>query len=75
MQVVQTAGLPPNQGKMNLLISGWTWNSKNALTSTAPAKIQPTQAAVCQLAGAADGSVGAETSVTVELTGSLPRFV
>src|SRR5262249_30188096 len=32
MQVVQTAGLPPNQGKMNLLMRGCTWNSKNALT-------------------------------------------
>jgi hypothetical protein len=31
MQVVQTPGLPPNQGRMNLLMTGWTWKSKKAL--------------------------------------------
>ena len=31
MQVVQTAGLPPNHGRMRLLTSGCTWNSRNAL--------------------------------------------
>ena len=31
MQVVQTAGLPPNHGRMRLLTSGCTWKSRNAL--------------------------------------------
>ena len=30
MQVVQTAGVPPNQGKIVLLITGWTWKTRNA---------------------------------------------
>ena len=30
MQVVQTAGPPPNQGKMKRAISGWTRKSRNA---------------------------------------------
>ena len=33
MQVVQTAGLPPNQGRMNLLMIGCTSNSSSALAS------------------------------------------
>ena len=31
MQVVQTAGLPPNHGRMRLLTSGCTWKSRKAL--------------------------------------------
>jgi len=37
MQVVHTAGEPPNHGKMNFPISGWTWKSKNALMNTVTA--------------------------------------
>jgi hypothetical protein len=33
MHVVHTPGLPPNQGRMNLLITGWTWKSRKALSS------------------------------------------
>jgi hypothetical protein len=38
MTVDQTAGVPPNQGKMNLPIIGWTWKSKNAEMKTLMAK-------------------------------------
>jgi hypothetical protein len=31
MHVVQTAGVPPNHGRMCLAIIGWTWNSNSAL--------------------------------------------
>jgi hypothetical protein len=31
MQVVQTAGVPPNQGRSTLPMTGWTWKSRNAL--------------------------------------------
>ncbi len=31
MHVVQTPGVPPNQGRMNLPINGWIWNSRKAL--------------------------------------------
>ena len=31
MQVVQTAGLPPNQGRITLLMTGCTWNNRKAL--------------------------------------------
>jgi len=31
MQVVQTAGLPPYQGRMYLPIRGWTWKRRNEL--------------------------------------------
>src|SRR6516225_12265997 len=44
MQVVHTAGLPPNHGKMNLLMSGWTSNSKKALKRVMSAKSQINQA-------------------------------
>src|ERR1051325_8110593 len=30
MHVVHTAGLPPNHGRMNFAISGWTRNSRKA---------------------------------------------
>lgn len=30
MQVVHTAGVPPNQGSTHLLMTGWTWNTRNA---------------------------------------------
>jgi hypothetical protein len=30
MHVVQTAGVPPNQGNTHLLMIGWTWNTRNA---------------------------------------------
>lgn len=38
MAVVQTAGLPPNQGNICLLSSGCTWNNKNALVNIVNAK-------------------------------------
>jgi hypothetical protein len=31
MHVVQTAGVPPNQGRIDFPSSGCTWNSKKAL--------------------------------------------
>jgi hypothetical protein len=31
MHVVQTPGLPPNQGRMVFAIIGWTWKRRNAL--------------------------------------------
>ena len=37
MQVVQTDGPPPNQGRIILLTIGWTWNNKKALMSTVAA--------------------------------------
>src|SRR5918997_6789900 len=43
MQVVQTAGPPPNQGRMSLQIRGWTWNSRKAPARIAPAKTQANQ--------------------------------
>jgi hypothetical protein len=36
--VVQTAGLPPNHGKICLLSRGWTWNNKKALVKIVNAK-------------------------------------
>src|SRR6056297_2445499 len=30
MQVVHTAGVPPNQGNTHLLITGWTWKIRKA---------------------------------------------
>src|SRR5882757_2219250 len=33
MHVVHTPGPPPNHGRMNLLITGCTWKSRNALSS------------------------------------------
>jgi hypothetical protein len=32
MQMVQTAADPPNQGRIIRAITGWTWNSRKALT-------------------------------------------
>ena len=32
MQVVQTAGVPPNQGRIALARIGWTWKSRKALS-------------------------------------------
>jgi hypothetical protein len=31
MQIVHTAALPPNQGRMTLAMSGCTWKSRKAL--------------------------------------------
>ena len=39
MHVVQTSGLPPNHGRMNLPMSGWTWKRRNAPTKTAIAYV------------------------------------
>src|SRR5882672_1320225 len=41
MHVVQTPGPPPNQGRINLPISGWIWKSRNA-----PVKIVSAYAAM-----------------------------
>ena len=30
-QTLQTAGVPPNQGRINRPMMGWTWNSRKAL--------------------------------------------
>src|SRR6056297_1090966 len=38
MQVVQTAGEPPNQGSTALLITGWTWKARNAPSKVAAIK-------------------------------------
>jgi hypothetical protein len=38
MQVVHTAGVPPNQGRMIFPIRGWTWNSRKALRKIVIAK-------------------------------------
>ena len=38
MHVVQTLGVPPNQGRMYLPISGWTWKSRKALKKIVKAK-------------------------------------
>jgi hypothetical protein len=38
MQVVHTAALPPNHGRMRRATSGWTRNSRNALKNRASAK-------------------------------------
>ena len=35
MQVVHTDAEPPNQGRIILPISGWTWNSRKALRKIA----------------------------------------
>ncbi len=43
MQVVHTAGVPPNQGSTYLLSSGCTSNSKNALKKIVSAKTQLSQ--------------------------------
>ena len=43
MQVVQTAGEPPNQGRMNFPMIGWTWKRRNALSVIAKAKWTPSQ--------------------------------
>jgi hypothetical protein len=40
MQVVQTAGPPPNHGRTYLPISGWTWNRRNAPANTVAANSQ-----------------------------------
>src|SRR5258706_4631163 len=37
MQVVHTAALPPNHGRITLAISGCTWKSRQALRKTQPA--------------------------------------
>ncbi|MEO1528612.1 MAG: hypothetical protein AAFX06_24595 [Planctomycetota bacterium] len=37
MQVVHTAGVPPNQGKTHLLMIGWTWKTKKAPRSVVAA--------------------------------------
>ena len=50
MQVVQTAGTPPNQGRMNLLISGCTWNNRKAASRLVAAKFQAGQA-ICRRCG------------------------
>ena len=39
MQVVHTAGDPPNHGRMNRAISGCTWNSRKALRKIVVAKV------------------------------------
>ena len=39
MQTVHTAGLPPNQGRIDLLSSGWTWNSRKALKNVVRANM------------------------------------
>src|SRR5437868_13727287 len=41
MAVVHTDGLPPNQGRICLLLSGWTWNNRKALSSTLSASGRP----------------------------------
>jgi len=38
MTVDHTAGVPPNQGKMNRPIIGWIWKSKKAERKTLMAK-------------------------------------
>jgi len=38
MQLVQTAGVPPNQGRMNRAIMGCAWKSRNALVKIAQTK-------------------------------------
>src|SRR5438552_15671675 len=49
MQVVQTAGLPPNQGKMNFAISGWTRNSRKAPVKIVAANSGITEARLLRL--------------------------
>jgi hypothetical protein len=39
MQVVQTSGLPPNHGRINLAISGWIRKSRNAPVKIVSPKI------------------------------------
>ena len=39
MQVVHTAGVPPNQGKIILPITGWTWKTRKALKKMAIALV------------------------------------
>src|SRR5579864_9333337 len=70
MHVVQTPVIPPNQGRMNLPISGCTWNNKNALKNTVSAytiisRVEPpTDSERCELAerlpgeSSTDGALG-----------------
>jgi hypothetical protein len=39
MQVVQTAAVPPNQGKIDLPMTSCTWKRRNALNAIVDAKI------------------------------------
>src|SRR5690348_12226850 len=39
MQVVQTPGPPPNQGRIYLAMRGWTWNTRKAPRKMVSAKI------------------------------------
>jgi hypothetical protein len=59
MQVVHTPGDAPNHGRMNLPISGWTWNSRNALRNTAAQNsniVTPRSPAAGTADGGASGS-------------------
>ena len=63
MQVVHTAGQPPNQGRMNLLIKGCTWNSRKAPSRIVPAKASPGQRGVVAAATAGRSGVIVNTSL------------
>src|SRR6266699_1841771 len=36
--MLQTAGVPPNQGRINRPMIGWTWNNRNALRNIVTGK-------------------------------------
>tara|TARA_R110002049_G_scaffold2750_8_gene22243 strand:- start:189886 stop:190158 length:273 start_codon:yes stop_codon:yes gene_type:complete len=57
MQVVHTAGVPPNQGNTHLLMTGCTWNTKNAPNNVVAANQKIDRPLVTGLVDVADRSL------------------
>src|ERR1700683_1768799 len=76
MQLVQTAADPPNQGRISLAMSGWTWNRRNRLRRMGAAKsgagIRRNSAALLSIRGDAGDSFSDDEGVDV--VGAFIRF-
>lgn len=71
MHVVHTAADPPNHGRINFAIKGWTWNSRNALVKMVSAKrAMPTARSAVR----GDSGDALADDEGVDVVGSLIRF-